>query len=280
MFIVDCRARPPIRMFGESAIYSAPAIRGGRTKRGYKYDAEVNYKDLSATMDQMKNAGVKHAVVPGRAANPVVGGGNPQSLVELRENHPGYITSLAGIDADNINDASAIIAHAIEKGHKGIVVESGHGTKQLYVDDLSIYPIYEAAQAAGLVAYIMGGGWCGPDVAYADPIHIDRVAANFPQLKIVAVHGGFPYVQEISGVMFRRDNVWILPDSYFPGLPGEADYLLLAKTFGEDRFLFGTSYPFVPFREHIQRYLDLPLSPSTIEKILGGNAKGLFSIES
>jgi uncharacterized protein len=107
---------------------------------------------------------------------------------------------------------------------------------------------------------------------------VDRVAINFPELQVVMVHGGFPFVQEACGVMYRRANVWLLPDIYFPGCPGEQDYLLAARTFAQDRFLFGSAYPWAPLKEHVQRYLELPLSDAVKEKIMGDNARRLFQL--
>jgi hypothetical protein len=71
----------------------------------------------------------------------------------------------------------------------------------------------------------------------------------------------------------------MLADMYFPGFPGEADYLMAAKTFAEDRFLYGTSYPLCPVDEHLKRFCELPLPDKTKEKIVGLNAARLFGLK-
>lgn len=277
MYIVDARARPPIRMYSE--YYNLDAIRRRRAKLGIPIeDPALLQKSVQLLLQQMRDAGVSHAVVPGRAPNPTVGGGGPESLLELMHANPEYITGVTGVDALSIADPGTFVDETIRAGFKGIVVESGLGAAHLPIDHASNFPLFDAAQSAGLIVYAMGGGGAGPDISFSNPLYIDRIAVNFPALQIVVPHGGYPHVQEIGFVLYRRPNVWLLPDMYFPGIPGEADYLLLAKTWGQDRFLFGTSYPSTTHAVHIRRYLELPLSDIVKEKIMGLNAARLFKL--
>lgn len=278
MYIVDARVRPPIQMFRESILYRLEALQPFRQAAGYGEIAPPA-DTVAAVLDEMKRLGIAHGIVPGRAANPLYGGGHQESLVELVQGSEGYLSGLAAADATAIPDAGAFIDDVKSWGFKGITIESGLGEGQHPVDSDINFPLYEAAQSAGLVAYIMGGGSAGRNISFSDPRYIDRVADNFPQLKIVAVHGGYPYVQEICGVVFRRSNVWVLPDLYFPGLPGEADYLALVRSYGQDRVLFGTAYPVAPHAQHLAKYLQLPVSASIKEKILGLNAANLFELD-
>ncbi len=78
---------------------------------------------------------------------------------------------------------------------------------------------------------------------------------------------------------FRRANVWMLPDVYFPGLPGEADNVKGTATFLQDRFLFATGYPFCPIQETIDRYLGFGLSDDVLAKVMRGNALRLLGLD-
>ncbi|WP_168734268.1 amidohydrolase family protein [Pseudothauera nasutitermitis] len=278
MFIVDARVRPPISMFTDSKLYERDFLYGFRRQAGYGHVPHPDTSSVEVVFGEMRAAGIAHGIVPGRAINPTFGGGDPQSLQALVAGSNGYLTGLAAADADLIDDAGAFVDGVLAAGFKGITIESALGAHRHPVDHTSNFPIYEAAQAAGLVAYVMGGGSAGPDIGYSDPVFIDRIADNFPRLKIVAVHGGYPHVQEMCGVVFRRDNVWVLPDLYFPGLPGEADYLALVRTYGQERVLFATAYPVSPHAEHLQKYLQLPLADAVKERLLGLNAAELFGI--
>ncbi|KAA0970365.1 amidohydrolase [Aureimonas fodinaquatilis] len=279
MQIVDARVRPPISMFTDSKLYEKDFLHGFRKQAGYGHVPHPDSSSIDIVLDEMRSNGVIHGVVPGRAINPTFGGGDQNSLKDLIAGSDGYLTGLVAADAASISDVGAFIDGVLKDGFKGITVESALAAGHHPVDHQSNFPIYEAAQSAGLVTYIMGGGSAGPDIGYSDPVFIDRVAENFPDLKIVAVHGGYPHVQEICGVVFRRANVWVLPDLYFPGLPGEADYLALARTFGQERVIFGTAYPVSPHGEHIKRYLDLPITDALKERILARNTIELFGLD-
>lgn len=278
MLIIDARVRPPIRMFKESILYKPETLQPFRKSAGYAH-APAPANTVEEVLGEMRRLGISHGIVPGRAANPLYGGGYQESLVELVNQNKDYLTGVAAADASEIKDPGEFVNTVKSWGFKGISVESGLGEKQYPVDHESNFPLYEAAQAAGLVAYIMGGGSAGRNISFSDPRYIDRVADNFPNLKIVAVHGGYPYVQEICGVVFRRSNVWVLPDLYFPGLPGESDYLALIKTYGQERVLFATAYPVAPHEEHLEKYLRLPISDDAKEKLLGKNAAELFELD-
>ena len=91
---------------------------------------------------------------------------------------------------------------------------------------------------------------------YNRPIYVDDVATNFPDLKVVMCHGGFPWVDEFLCVAHSNPNIWV--DISFmdylertfrrPGLTEET-LRSLAALVGAERLLWGTEGP----------YMDLPL---------------------
>jgi hypothetical protein len=105
------------------------------------------------------------------------------------------------------------------------------------------------------------------------------VAGDFPNLAMVVVHAGFPHAQEYCGVLYRRMNVSLLLDHYFPGLPGEADYVLAASGYAQDRMLFASGFPYSPFKTQIERFMALQLSDSIKEKLLGLNGARVFGVK-
>ena len=104
-----------------------------------------------------------------------------------------------------------------------------------------------------------------------------RVAAAFPKLSIVCYHGFYPYVNEIIGIAFRCDNVFLVPDMYI-FLPGWQMYVEAANGYLQDPFLFGTAYPALPFKQSVERFLKLPLRRDVLARVLHGNAARLLGI--
>lgn len=116
------------------------------------------------------------------------------------------------------------------------------------------------------------------DFTYTAPECLDRVMADFPRLTIFCSQGGWPWVQEIVSLAFRRPNLYLCPDTYLLGLPGTDDYIRAANGFLSDQMLFGTAYPFCPLEEYVSRFRQLPLKPEAMETMLWRNAHRLLAM--
>lgn len=164
------------------------------------------------------------------------------------------------------------IDEAIALGLKGINLEPGAYPQPLYADDRRLYPIYAYCEDKKIPVTMMVGGSAGPDLSYTYPVHVDRVAADFPDLKIALTHGAWPWVHEILHVAFRRQNIYLSPDQYLCGMPGSKDYLNAANSYLADRFLYASSYPFIGVREYAEWFRKQPIKPELLDGILYGNA--------
>ena len=107
----------------------------------------------------------------------------------------------------------------------GIAVDPGWWVPPRYVDDPKNYPLYERCAELGGVLYLTCSLMQGPDISYAEPYRIQRVANAFPTLQIVVVHAAFPHTSEMIGVMIANaplGNLWVIPDffQFIPGFPG------------------------------------------------------------
>src|SRR6266576_3179016 len=112
---------------------------------------------------------------------------------------------------------------------------------------------------------------------YGNPMELDDVAIDFPDLRIVMAHGGRPlYMEEAFFVLRRHRRMWLdisgIPPArlleYFPRLSELAD-----------RVLWGTDWPspgVKDMRLNIDQFLALPLSDPHKKAILETNALALF----
>lgn len=277
--IVDARARPPIRAFIEDRTYTnLERTLRNVAARGWTITPAMRHADLDGYLAEVRDAGIVRAGVPARAPNRWWGGKGNEPVFEAEQQNPDLFFVYAAVDPMRKGAADSVQV-LVDRGARGIVLEPGICDVPTYVDDPAIDPVYEACQAARVPALVMGGGETGPDLTFSDPVRIDRVASRFPNLVVVNVHGGWPHAQAALGVAFRRANVWMLPDVYFPGLPGESDYVKGIATFLQDRFLFATGYPFCPIRETIARYLAFGLSDEVLGKVMRDNARRLFKLD-
>lgn len=89
-------------------------------------------------------------------------------------------------------------------GLKGINLEPGSYPEAMYADDRRLYPIYAYCEDKGIPVSVMAGGSsAGPDLSYTNPIHIDRVAGDFPisrsRSRMVPGRGYIRYCTSRSG---------------------------------------------------------------------------------
>lgn len=277
--IVDARSRPPIPAFTQDRTYTnLERTLGNVRARGWTITPAMEQSDLDGYFAEVDAAGITMSGIPARFPNKWWGGRGNEPVFEAADANAGRFFPLAALDPVDPGAAESV-AGLVERGAKGIVFEPGICDEPAYLDDPRIFPVYEACSGASVPALIMGGGEAGPDLSFADPVRFDRVAIQFPELTIVNVHGGWPLAQAAVGVAFRRSNVWMLPDVYFPGLPGEQDYVIAMKTFLQDRFLFATGYPFCPIQETIDRFLGFGLPDEVLGKVFRGNAVRLFGLD-
>ena len=90
---------------------------------------------------------------------------------------------------------------------------------------------YRAGEKIAIKANINGSAIMDDDtsgetaMSYTNPVQIDHVAADFPSARFIISHGGWPWVQEVLHVAFRRPNIYISPDMYLFNMPGWQDYV-------------------------------------------------------
>ena len=170
------------------------------------------------------------------------------------------------------------LRECVEKGFKGLKL---YPTYQFFnMNDPVLYPLYELAQEIGMpVSYHTGiSVFKGSRVKYGEPIHIDDVAVDFPDLKIIMAHSGRGTWYEQAALMAKlHKNVYMeisgLPArkllTYFPDLERL-----------QDKVVYGSDWPEITnIKKSIDTIKGLPISEEAKEKILGGNAKRLLGID-
>jgi predicted TIM-barrel fold metal-dependent hydrolase len=108
--------------------------------------------------------------------------------------------------------------------------------------------------------------------------YLDEVALTFPELRIVAGHIGHPWTDEMIGVAWKHENVFIDTSAYLPRYyPQQLVHYL--KTYGQDKVLFGTNFPQLPFTKCVQQVQAMNLPEEIQRKFLSANARRVFQLE-
>jgi predicted TIM-barrel fold metal-dependent hydrolase len=162
-----------------------------------------------------------------------------------------------------------------------------HPTSQgFYPNDKSAYPYYEVIQDAGLPALFHTGttgagagapGGLGLRLKYSNPIYLDDVAADFPNLTIVMAHPSFPWQDEALAIAMHKHTCYIdlsgWSPKYFP-----ANLVQYANTLLKDRVLFGSDYPVMAPESWIQAFEKLPIKPEVRPLIMKENAVRMLKL--
>lgn len=276
--IIDFRLRPPVGGFLDTLMYSAGARRDGFTRTvGFTPSPAAQQQSMDLLLGEMEAAGVDAGVVVGRLAG-VLGSVPNEDVRQIVAAHPGRFIGAASIDPTDRRRACRTIDQALADGFRLINIEPGSYPVPMHADDRRLYPIYGHCEDVGVPVIMMVGGTAGPDLSYSDPIRTDRLLADFPTLNVVVAHGGWPWVNEILHLGFRRQNLWLSPDMYFSRMPGWEEYVKAADGFLSDRMLYASSFPFCPVREYKSWFESLPIREENLRKIMGGNACRLLGI--
>ncbi|QIL81180.1 amidohydrolase [Diaphorobacter sp. HDW4A] len=276
--IIDFRLRPPVGGFLDTLMYSAGERRDGFTRTvGFEPSLAAQQQSMPMLLKEMDAAGIGRGVVVGRLAG-VLGSVSNDDVRAIVSSNPNRFIGAASIDPTNRRKACDTIDTALEDGFKLINIEPGSYPIPMYADDRRLYPIYAHCEDRKVPVIMMVGGTAGPDLSYSDPIRTDRVLTDFPNLNVVVAHGGWPWVNEILHLGFRRQNLWLSPDMYFSRMPGWEEYVKAADGFLSDRMLYASSFPFCPVQGYKEWFEKLPIKEENLKKVMGGNARRLLGI--
>lgn len=278
MPVIDFRLRPPLGGYLDMIMYAnAPRRDRATSLHGFSPAPSATRKSIDLLIKEMDRAGITTGIMVGRRSS-VYGSVSNADLRRIEADHLGRFVGIPSIDPTDRRAAIGQIAEARETGFRIVGMEPTVAAVPMHFDDARLYPIYARLEDLGMPVVMMAGGSAGPDLSYTEPSHIDRVLADFPALRIVATHGAWPWVHQILHVAYRRPNLFLSPDQYMANMPGMDDYIRAADGFLADRFLYASSYPFLPVDAYAQWFRKLPIRPENREKIMYGNAAALLGL--
>jgi predicted TIM-barrel fold metal-dependent hydrolase len=146
---------------------------------------------------------------------------------------------------------------------------------------ITVSPLTAAILAAvdtgqsGIGAGMPGSG--GIRLKYSQPLALDDVAVDFPNMPIIMAHPSFPWQDEALAVAVRHNHVYIdlsgWSPKYFP-----ANLVQYANTMLADKVLFGSDFPLLPPDRWLADFANLPIREHVRPKILKDNAIKLLGL--
>jgi predicted TIM-barrel fold metal-dependent hydrolase len=294
MKIIDVRCRVTVKEAGD--YFANTAKQAGRF---HFYRTRPLIEDIKSYAEGTMEAflreigeGKIHTAVSvsGQTPGGIVIGGKPKAartmsndlMAKLQKENWGRVIGVAGIDVGNVlHNAVDEIERSYKLGLRVVFIEPGR-SPGCDVDDRCLYPVYEKCTELDMMMIPQTSGpYAGKNMDCCHPHRLDRVAQDFPKMRILAGHGCYPYVREAIILAARNENVFVSPDMYLIQL-GTEEWLKAVNSnfFGfQDQFLFGTGFPAVPILPYMEEFWKLPWKEEVLPKILYKNALRAFKLE-
>jgi predicted TIM-barrel fold metal-dependent hydrolase len=165
----------------------------------------------------------------------------------------------------------------IGMGAKGIKLYPSYN--HFYPNDSRVYPLYSVAEEHRLPVLVHTGSsvFKGAKIKYADPIHLDDVAADFPELTLLMAHGGRGLWYDEAFFLSRLHPNLHLEISGLP--PKNLLHYFPDMEKNIDKFVYGSDWPGIKnIDSNIKAIRELPLSKPSVKKILYENAARILRI--
>ena len=208
-------------------------------------------------------------------------------VVEGARRHPDVLIPFASVDPrrgrDGLAEARELIAEGSIRGFK-----FHPNIQQFDPNDRSAYPLYQIIAEAGAVAMfhtghsgigagLPGGG--GIRLKHGNPMLIDDVAVDFPDLKIIMAHPSFPWQDEAISIALHKPQVYIDLSGWSPRrFPAQlVDHLGRGL---RSQVLFGSDYPLITPDRWLDDFATLDVPDEARTSILKENAARLLGLGS
>jgi predicted TIM-barrel fold metal-dependent hydrolase len=154
------------------------------------------------------------------------------------------------------------------------------------VNDEQLYPLFELIDELKVPVMIdvgttgMGAGMpggMGARIRHAHPSAIDDLAAEFPDLTIIAAHIGWPWVEEMTAVALHKGNVFWELSGYAPKyFPPQLKTDIRGRL--KDKIMFGSDYPSIPHERLLREWQELGYSDEIMERVFHKNAERILDL--
>ena len=204
-------------------------------------------------------------------------------VAEVVSRHPDVFLGFGVVDPWQGALATQEIRRCKELGLVGIG-ELNPARQHFYPNDDRFYRLWETAAELTLPVLFHGGyaaagsgtpGGGGVKLKYARPLHLDEVAADFPDLTIICAHPSWPWESEALAVAMHKSNVYMDLSGWAPKYMS-AEVRQHVNSRVQDKVLFGSDWPGLAVDRWLGEFRELGLKPEVEQKVLLDNAKRLL----
>ena len=282
MTIIDARVRLP-QDLRPGAEYSAPR------RQTEQYDKVLNLRDkmnggtFEGLLSAMESEGISQAVMHAESEGGEDGDALNESLAKVLAEYPDTFKGVGCLDiADRRPGQIAVqTARIADMGMLGVTLQPAFFG--LDIDDRSLYPMYARAEELGLVVGVHTGITYSRmhPLRHERPEMLDQVACDFPDLKLIACHAGWPWATEFAAVARRHPTVYLefgaLAPKYVakPGTGWDAMFGMMPNVL-RGQILYGSDWPMMQPSRALAEWRASGLNDATLAALFHDNAAELF----
>ncbi|PSQ18704.1 amidohydrolase [Halobacteriales archaeon QS_8_69_73] len=278
---VDTHAHQPTGVFLEDA--------GGEmmADAAETFGATLETSDYGEMVAEYHEAGVDRTVLLGWDAE--TNTGNPpvpnDHVAEVCDEYPDFFVGFGSVDPlkdDCIEEARRCVEDLDLSGFKFQQIAQGFAPndpehRELFdvIEDLGVPVVFHGGNST-LGAGAPGGR--GLRVKYGDPMLVDDVAAEHPDLQILLAHPAFPWEKQQLAICQQKGNVYMDLSGWLPRYIDD-QVLQYAGSILQDKVMFGTDYPMIEPEEWLEdfaEHTDYP--PEVRRKLLWENAETFLDL--
>lgn len=241
-------------------------------------------RDIAASYRERNMAAVVFGVDQAGKTNE--GAPSNEEIAELAAENSDVLIPFASVDPARGEPGVRAARRLIEEyGVRGFKFHPN--TQEFFPNDRSAYPLYEVIAEYGLIALFHTGhtgvgagtrGGGGIRLKYSNPMYIDDVAVDFPDMPIILAHPSFPWQDEALSMALHKPQVHIdlsgwSPKYFPPQLVHHANTLLKHKV------LYGSDYPMITPERWMSDFAKADFRDEVRPLILKENAARLFGLE-
>ena len=227
----------------------------------------------------LEREGVDCAILLAEYSPRVTGIQPIEDMLAVARHDPARIRVAANVNPHVHYPVAAEVERQLDLGAVALKVHPVHGG--FLANARELYPAYAVCQERSVPVIVHCGtsNFAGAVNRFADPIHSEDVAKDFPELTIVLAHGGRGWWYDAAAfIALMRENVWIelsgLPPKKLPEYYARHDLDRLGR-----KFIFGTDWPGAPgIRVNAEVICDLGFTDDVLTGILGENARSVYRL--
>jgi predicted TIM-barrel fold metal-dependent hydrolase len=199
-----------------------------------------------------------------------------EEVAQYTRRFPDRFAGLAGYNPFRIKESLREVELAVRQyGFKGVYVHI-YGF-DIPLHDPKMYPLYAKCVELDVpVSMQVGHVLEAMPSEHARPMYLDRIACDFPELKMIGAHTGWPWVEELISVCYKWENIWLGVDAWMPRYLKPEVVQFIGSRMGQDRCVWGTNG--LPWKESLDQLDQLGLKPEAKRKLLRDTAVQLFKL--